>query len=261
MTLLAAATAAMAVVLLIPAPPRRPLPGCGSAGNRLSATRLLLAPLGGMAVALLAVAEGSVLALGLILLAAGAAAARLADRARRRRDAEGREAQVVEVSQVLAGELRAGRPPVAAVTRAAETWPELEPVAVAARLGADVPGALRRLSEAPGGHGLRQIAAAWQVSQGSGAGLAVAVTHVATSARQAQALRRLVTAELASAQATARMVAALPLLALLMGSGIGGDPWGFLLTTPLGLGCLALGLALALAGLAWIERIATGVGR
>ena len=51
-------------------------------------------------------------------------------------------------------------------------------------------------------------------------------------------------------------VALLPLAVLLMGSGAGSDPWGFLLTTPIGLACLAAGLALIALGLWWIERLA-----
>ena len=52
---------------------------------------------------------------------------------------------------------------------------------------------------------------------------------------------------------------ALPVLTLLMGSGIGGDPVGFLVGWPGGWACLAGGLALGLAGLGWIEAIAGAV--
>ncbi len=51
------------------------------------------------------------------------------------------------------------------------------------------------------------------------------------------------------------------MVALAIGAGSGGDPVGFLLGTPVGLACLAGGLLLGFAGLAWIERIAAGVGR
>ncbi|MEZ5096297.1 MAG: type II secretion system F family protein [Nocardioides sp.] len=79
---------------------------------------------------------------------------------------------------------------------------------------------------------------------------------VAADLRSEAATRRVVAAELASARATARLVAALPLLALAIGSGAGTSSLGFLLTTPLGLGCLAGGLALQLLGIAWIDAIA-----
>ena len=204
-------------------------------------------------------ARGTLLALGLVSLGAAVGAGRLATSARARKDAERREEQVLEVCEVLVGELRAGQPPTTALGRCVEVWAEFEPVSTAARLGADVPAAFRRLGQSPGAGDLRDLAGAWQVSQGSGAGLAAALTQVAVSARESQSTRRLVASELASAQATARLVAALPLGALVMGSGIGGDPWQFLLATMPGLGCLASGLALAFAGLTWIDRIAERV--
>jgi tight adherence protein B len=70
-----------------------------------------------------------------------------------------------------------------------------------------------------------------------------------------------VRAELASAHATARLVAVLPLATLGLSTGTGGDPWGFLLGHPAGLACLATGTGLVLGGLAWIDRIADAVVR
>jgi tight adherence protein B len=46
-----------------------------------------------------------------------------------------------------------------------------------------------------------------------------------------------------------------------MSAGIGGNPWHFLLETPAGLACLALGALFAFLGLFWIDRIAAAVQR
>ena len=230
--------------------------------------RALLRPGPGVAVVLAAIAmgllvllDGTRLVLGLVVLAGAAAASALVRRARAARRATARRAAVVEVCEGLAGELRAGQPFVAALERCLDLSADLEPVVAAARLGADVPAALRRVARSPGAEGLAEVAAAWQVSERSGAGLASAIAQVARTARARQATRVLVQGELASAQATARLVAALPVASLAMSAGIGGHPWHFLLGTPLGVGCLAGGLGFAFAGLWWIDRIAAGVLR
>ncbi|MBC2932460.1 type II secretion system F family protein [Nocardioides sp. zg-1228] len=167
------------------------------------------------------------------------------------------QAAVLEVCDLLAADLAAGRPPEAALAAGAERWPPLGPVVEAMRLGADVPDAMRRLAAQRRGAGdLRWVAGAWQVAQHSGHGLAAALERTAAGLRARRRTRRLVDSELASARATARLVACLPVAVLLMGSGAGSDPWAFLLTTPVGLVCGILGLALVALGLWWIERLA-----
>jgi tight adherence protein B len=81
----------------------------------------------------------------------------------------------------------------------------------------------------------------------------------ADQVRADRATARAVATELAAAQATARLLAVLPLAVLLLGNGLGGDPVGFLLATPAGLVCLVAGLSLEYAGLAWLARIADQV--
>jgi tight adherence protein B len=262
-TVVAAALAALAVALLVPGRVTR-LP----AAQRGAGLRSSVAPGAAPAVAgalstaaVVATVEGLRLVLAMIVLAAAAAAGSLVRRARRARAAARRQALVVEVGEALVGELRAGQPPVTSLEHCVEVWPELDTVVSAARLGADVPAALRRLATLPGAEGLREVASAWQVSQRSGAGLSAALAQVAETARARQGTRHLVEGELASAQATARLVALLPVASLAMSAGIGGHPWHFLLGTAPGLACLGLGVVFGFAGLLWIDHIATGVLR
>ncbi len=211
------------------------------------------------------VAAGPLLVAGVglalaVIVAAAALGARALWRGRQRRQAVERgQVRVLGFCQLLAGELAAGQPPGQALERAAVDWPELAPVAAALRLGGDVPAALRAAADEPGHGDLMLAAAAWQVAHHAGAGLANALARVTDGLRATQRSRRLVAGELASARATARLMAGLPVLVLAMGSGIGGNPVSFLLGTPAGLACLGGGLAFGFTGLWWIERIADGV--
>lgn len=275
MILVAVGCLVAAVMLLVPAPPRLP-PGLvrpgGGLGDRASQPHdrardrapalprwaVLLAG-AGLTALLVSFPRAAVL---LTLCAAAVAAGwALWSAGRRRRRAIAEAARVLETCEVLAAELSAGRPPGTALDLAAQSWAPLAPAAEAFRVGADVPDALRRLAERPGAQDLRLVAATWQVAHRTGQGLAEAMDRIAAGLRAGQASRRVVESELASARATARLVAGLPVLALAMGSGVGGDPWGFLLGHPLGLACLGSGLAFGFTGLWWIEALARDVDR
>ncbi|HVQ19247.1 MAG TPA: hypothetical protein VMT27_09475, partial [Actinomycetes bacterium] len=92
----------------------------------------------------------------------------------RQRSAEA--AIVVEFSLSLAAELRAGQPPIAA-------WSSVSPMVLSPSAGGlaaqlsheDVVRMLRTASVRPGRGGLARVAACWEVSEQSGAGLADAL--------------------------------------------------------------------------------------
>jgi tight adherence protein B len=197
---------------------------------------------------------GAVMLLGVVV--AGISVRRLAAQvaARHRRDSSRR--RVLEFCDALTAELQAGLPAPTALERACEPWPELAPVRAAGRIDGDVPGALRILARTPGSAGLAAVAAAWDVAARSGAGLAVVVEKVTESLRHDADAAAEVTAALGPPRATARMLLVLPVLGVGLGMSMGANPLDFLLTTAPGLGCLFVGVLLALVGVIWVERLA-----
>ncbi len=246
-----AAAAAAGAVLLFLAPRGRPRP------PRVPPLAVALA-----AVAAVLLVDGRVSPVLVVLAACGGVAMLRQLRRRRAGQVESRRGEaVLALCENLAAELEAGSAPAAALTSAVAEWPEFRGLADAVRVGADVPGAMRFLADLPGADQFRLVAAAWVVAHRSGAGLAAAVGLAARTIREDRAAAQVVATELASANATARLLAVLPVGVLLIGRGSGGDPVGFLLGTTPGLACLGSGLGLVFAGLVWMQRIADGIRR
>ena len=177
----------------------------------------------------------------------------------RRRLLRRREA-ALEVCDAFAAELRAGRSVRAALVRAAEGVGEPCPAAVAAcALGGDVVAALRADAGSTRVRVWSSLAACWSVGEGSGAGLAAAVDRLVASARSEEEVRREITAALAAPRATAQVLAVLPVFGMVLGTALGANPVAWLLGSTVGVAVLAAGVAAAVAGVVWTGRIARGV--
>ncbi len=253
-----------AVLLVLPLGPQRPVivvDGAGDAGTRRRSRRGVLLAASVMAAVVVALGPVQVVALPVVGAAVAIAGARMVAGRRRDNAAAERRSRVVDLCDALRAELAAGQTAAGALDRAAAEWPFVEPAARAALSGGDVVAELRALGAVPGADALRIVAGAWLVAHRTGHGLADTLGRVAADLRAADRTRRIVGGELASARATARLLAGLPLVALLMGSSAGADPLRFLLGGPAGLACLGGGLLAGYAGLVWIEALARNVER
>jgi tight adherence protein B len=179
--------------------------------------------------------------------------------ARRRTASRRMRADTISALDLLAAELRAGILPGAAIEALADDAPFFRPAAVAAAHGGDVVVALRAASARPGADALADLAGAWHVAERAGAPLAHVLDRVASTARDDAEVDREIQAEAAPARATGRLMAVLPVLGLSLGAGMGSDPVHILTGTVLGASCLAGGVALACAGVAWVDRIVASV--
>ncbi|MER5932723.1 type II secretion system F family protein [Streptomyces sp. NPDC002054] len=181
---------------------------------------------------------------------------RVRERARAR---EARAAAVIALCGAAVGELRAGAQPgqalSAAMRRTAIPGAEEAAVLAAAAFGGDVAGALREAAREPGAEGLAGMAACWRVSVDGGAGLAAGLDRLEGALRAERDRQDSLRAQLAGARSTAVVLALLPLVGLLIGTGLGADPLRVLLHTSLGMGCLLVGGVLEVLGLLWCRRI------
>ena len=197
---------------------------------------------------------------GVLSAAAGLAVAAGA-RSRRRSHAEQvHRTAVVDVALALAAELRAGQPPAAALSAAAEVAGPLRSAlteaAAASAIGVEPTGPLRVAAQRPGAEGLRAVAAAWQVAADVGAALAVTLAAVAGGLEHREEVRHHVEAQLAGPRATARALLGLPVVGVAMASAVGAHPGQLLLHTFWGALLCGGAATLAGAGFWWIERLA-----
>ncbi|HVE96788.1 MAG TPA: type II secretion system F family protein [Pseudonocardiaceae bacterium] len=164
---------------------------------------------------------------------------------------------------VLVAELRAGAHPSDAAGAAVVESPDgpssatraLSAAAAAARLGGDVPAALRCAGPVQLRSWLDRLAVAWSLADRYGIPLADLLDAVRSDTEQRVRFAAEVHARLAGPRATAAVLAGLPLLGLALGHAVGANPLRLLSDTSAGQGLLVVGTGLACAGVLWSARL------
>ena len=94
-----------------------------------------------------------------------------------------------------------------------------------------------------------------ELSSQSGSSINEALTQVADKLMTRRNQEQLIATELASTKATVFVLAGLPIMGAGMGLMLGSDSISWLLGSPAGRVCLALGIGLELVGCFWIKRL------
>jgi tight adherence protein B len=175
----------------------------------------------------------------------------------RRRQGAAADRRLRGLAEALAGfaaDLRAGRSVDDAAVAASAACPD---AATAEALGRAlrVPDVATGPAAGPWAEAVQRIAAGVRLSARTGCSLAAVACAVEDDLRARLRQQEDLRTAVAAPRASALLLAALPLLALAMGSGIGADPWRVLTTTPVGNLLLVLGVGLEAAGLAWSSRL------
>jgi tight adherence protein B len=210
------------------------------------------APVG---VAVLAVA--AVLSTPVVALLAGICAALAARGWRSARRATRQQAALAGLADGLAAfaaELRAGRPADDAVRSAAAACGDQDGGARLVRAVRGPPGPDGPSSDDVSA-ALERMSAAVVLSSRTGCSLAEVVGAVEDDLRARLRAGQELRSATAAPRAGAALLAALPLLGLAMGAGVGADPWGELTTTAVGQVLLVTGVGLEIAGVVWAGRL------
>ena len=176
---------------------------------------------------------------GLVVALYGALGARAAVRRAGRRRVVADRSRSLDALSALAADLRAG-------------------LAVGPL---DAPGGLSAGDRLPDPRLAELSAAVWRLAEQTGAPAADLVERIEADARAGDRSRATAAAQAAGAQATALLLAALPIGGIALGYGIGVDPLEVLLSTPLGAACAIAAVLLQCAGLMWADRLANGPAR
>lgn len=176
------------------------------------------------------------------------------------KETERARAETLHICLGLAAALRAGSLPGQGLAMLAAEYPCLRPSVGQEQAGGDIAESLTGLAKVPGREGFAELAQAWRLAEVTGAPMADIATRIADLQRSQDDTRRTITAELSSSRVSARLLALLPGLGLLLGQLAGGDPTAFLLDHPVGRVLLLVASVLASLGLVWTERLARSPG-
>jgi tight adherence protein B len=124
--------------------------------------------------------------------------------------------------------------------------------ASAARLGGDVVGVLE--GRCPTGTGARLVACL-RIAVGTGVAPAVLAVRLGDAVAAEEQAGRAATVALASARATTRVLAVLPLAGIGLAAAFGASAPAYLIGSPTGHACLLAAAVLEAAGLRWSARL------
>ncbi|ETB07945.1 membrane protein [Mycobacterium avium subsp. paratuberculosis 08-8281] len=123
-------------------------------------------------------------------------------------------------------------------------------------MGADVAAGLAAASRSSARpEHWQRLALCWRLAGDHGLGIATLMRAAQRDIAERQRFSARVSSSLAGARATAAILAALPVLGVLLGQLIGARPLDFLLGGQVGGWLLLVGATLACAGLLWADRI------
>ncbi len=207
---------------------------------------------GAISLLVVSVRAGPVLGAAAALVAA--TASWLATAAVRRRAAEQSLARLLAAVRLVVAEVAAGASPDAAMTAAAEADPSrrraFEAAAAALRAGDDPAVALAA------DPALRGFGRAWAVAAVTGAPVTAVLERVAADLADRREQDAAVSAALAGPRSSAVVLAALPVLGILLGLGMDADPLAFLFGSAAGQLVCLVGVACDVLGLLWTRRLA-----